>query len=605
MVSALALGMPMASLRRLLEQVSPQLASDAVLVRQQLDDFAERERNLVQLVESTREFSGLDAVDSVLRAIVSRSRRLLMADVAYFLKFDQESGVSQMIVSEGILSDDFAQLVVPRDEGISGFIAASRKPSWTPDYLNDARYSHNNSIDTATTDEGLRAILGVPVLRNGKVVGLLLAADRRVHDYRPQDVELLFSLAQYAGVAIENATVHEAGRQTVEDLHDALVSLESSENATRSIMDFQDRLLGVLMTNGSIKDLAVLVQAAIGGSVIIKDGGGRLLGQAGRVVLLDPSDDTWRIEKLGEAGEQLGLLAHLPEDEGQGRVPEPEQRQILGRASAVAALLIAKFQAELTTTRARNAAMIRGWLEDPAGAAEGQPDSENDVGHLNAVLLMRAEDTSRQQSLLRIALQRAERVAGLACEYRGSVLLWIPVVDPSESARRYAATMALAVGGKVTVGAAVVSGPLVLATAATTAHHTVRALVALGRSGTGSISDDVAPFPAILANSTPSELADFVQSALGTLLEYDRRHNTELMLTLRHIYTNSSNASSAAETLLVHVNTVHQRLARIDQITSESWRDSDVALRRQLALKVLDLSSQPAEPASLVEGKAS
>ncbi|MGP9503023.1 GAF domain-containing protein [Specibacter sp. AOP5-B1-6] len=610
-LTALANGTSMAELRMMLSTAAPQFANDAVLVRQQLDDLAERERNLVQLVESSRELAGLDAVDSVLSAIVARSRRLLMSDVAYFLKFEQESGLSRMITSEGILSDDFARLVVPRNEGISGFIAASRKPSWTRDYLNDVRYSHNNTIDTATVDEGLRAILGVPVLRNGRVVGLLLAADRRVHDYRPQDVELLFSLAQYAGVAIENATVHEAGRQTVEHLQGALDSLESSEIATHSIMDFQDRLLGILMTNGSLGDLAELVQASIGGTVVVEDDGGRLLARSGPDAQPGPTgpnaaDALWNVEPLGHQGPPVGTLKHLPAGNTilEGPSPSAEQRQILGRAATVAALLITKLQSELTTARARNAAMVMEWLEDPGGALERNPGAASGLGHLNTALVLQVEESSTP-ALLRLVQQKVERTGGMACNYRGSVLLWMPAAEPGTVAGQYALSMTGAIGQPVTAGAAVVAAPQALAAAATTAHNTVRALVALGRGGTGSLSNAVAPFPSILSNSSPAELTEFVHSVLGTLLDYDSRHGSELVATLKTVYANSSNASSAADTLLVHPNTVQQRLARIDQITSESWRDSDVTMRRQLALKVLDLMGPDAAAASTSKGTAS
>lgn len=611
LLAALANGTPMGELRKMLGNVAPQFANDVVLVRQQLDDHAERERNLVQLVESSRELGGLDAVDSVLTAIVARSRRLLMADVAYFLTFEQESGLSRMITSEGILSDDFARLVVPRNEGISGFIAASRKPSWTPDYLNDVRYSHNNNIDTATLDEGLRAILGVPVLRNGRVVGLLLAADRRVHDYRPQDVELLFSLAQYAGVAIENATVHEAGRQTVEHLQGALDSLESSEVDTHSILEFQDRLLGILMTNGSLSDLAELVQVSIGGTVVVEDDGGRLLARYGpdpRVdaIGLNTADAGWNVEPLGHPGPPVGTLKHLSLGiaASEGPSASAKHRQILGRAATVAALLITKLQSELTTARARNAAAVKEWLDDPAGTLERNPASAAELGHLNTVFVLQVEDSSTP-SLLRLVQQQAERSGGMACDYRGSVLLWVSTAEPGIVAGQYAKSMAGSIGKPVTVGAAVVAGPQALSGAGTTAYNTVRALVALGREGTGSLSDAVAPFPSILANSSPAELTEFVHSVLGTLLDYDNRHGSELVATLKTVYANSSNASSAAVSLLVHANTVQQRLARIDQITSESWRDSDVTMRRQLALKVLDLMGPGATAASTSKGIAS
>ena len=139
----------------------------------------------------------------------------------------------------------------------------------------------------------------------------------------------------------------------------------------------------------------------------------------------------------------------------------------------------------------------------------------------------------------------------------------------------------------------------------------MRALIALGHVGRGAQSSDVAPFPSIMANSTPDELEAFVRSSLGELLDYDSSHGTELVSTLDRVYSDGSNATTAADALFVHINTVHQRLSRIDQITGESWRDADVAMRRQLALKIRALMDQPiGRPAAIsspstAKGKAS
>jgi hypothetical protein len=617
LLTALAAGASSNELRMLSKQTSTagsdvvdEVLAEALQVRQHIDDLAERERNHVQLADSVRELAGLDAVDSVLLSIVSRSRRLLMADVAYFLSFDQDTSMANMMVSEGILSDAFAKLRVPPNEGISGLIAASRKPSWTADYMADARYMHNNVIDTATREEGLRAILGVPVLRSGRVVGLLLAADRRPHDFLPQDVELLFSLAQHAGVLIENATVHQAGLQTVERLEEAVQSLRSSEAATANIMDFQDRLFAVLMTNGSLKDLARLIQDSLGGTSIVGNDDGRILARAGSSNAPVNEEFGWTIERIGIDASPLGFVAHLG-DSLLVPAAAADQRQILGRAATVAALMISKLEADLTTVRERAIELVNELLSNPQSeqATVLQSGLPIDIDALGTVLVAQASDKS---PLLRSAQQRAERGGGLAAAYGDAVLLWLPSQDPRETARKTAEALSDAIGAPVTVGGAQVpNGPSTLASAATEARHAMRALIALGHVGRGAQSSDVAPFPSIMANSTPDELEAFVRSSLGELLDYDSSHGTDLVSTLDQVYSDGSNATTAADALFVHINTVHQRLSRIDQITGESWRDVDVAMRRQLALKIRALMDQPmGRPAvisspSTAKGKAS
>jgi len=74
--------------------------------------------------------------------------------------------------------------------------------------------------------------------------------------------------------------------------------------------------------------------------------------------------------------------------------------------------------------------------------------------------------------------------------------------------------------------------------------------------------------------------ADCRLTAAITLLEYDKKNDTDLCLTLRTYYSQSCSASQTAKTLGVHVNTVIQRLERIESLLSDYHfcRDSVFAL---------------------------
>ncbi|MBB1014142.1 PucR family transcriptional regulator, partial [Dietzia schimae] len=47
--------------------------------------------------------------------------------------------------------------------------------------------------------------------------------------------------------------------------------------------------------------------------------------------------------------------------------------------------------------------------------------------------------------------------------------------------------------------------------------------------------------------------------------------------------------SATAERLFVHVNTVYQRLDRLDQVLGTGWRRGDRALELRLALRLAEL----------------
>ena len=89
-------------------------------------------------------------------------------------------------------------------------MAQTGAPYHTDDYQHDERFVHRDYIDHAVDGEGIRAILGVPLLVEGTVIGALLAVHRTVRPFPPSEVSLLTSFAAHAAVALENARLFEA-----------------------------------------------------------------------------------------------------------------------------------------------------------------------------------------------------------------------------------------------------------------------------------------------------------------------------------------------------------------------------------------------------------
>jgi purine catabolism regulator len=86
--------------------------------------------------------------------------------------------------------------------------------------------------------------------------------------------------------------------------------------------------------------------------------------------------------------------------------------------------------------------------------------------------------------------------------------------------------------------------------------------------------------------STPElELADFVQSAIGPLLEHDRANNGELVGTLE-TWLQTRNMAEAARRMPVHYNTFKNRLDRIEAILGPVVADPVRSLECEVALYV-------------------
>ena len=164
-----------------------------------------REAELSALYETANDLTAIRDVDTILAAIVRRARQLLHADMTYLSLNDEEEGASYMRVTDGALTQEFRTLRLPLGTGLLGLVAQAGAPYYTEDYQADARFVHLADIDDAVAGERIRAILGVPLVVEGRVIGALLAVHRAVRRFPPTEVSLLASFAAHAAVALENA----------------------------------------------------------------------------------------------------------------------------------------------------------------------------------------------------------------------------------------------------------------------------------------------------------------------------------------------------------------------------------------------------------------
>jgi len=145
-----------------------------------------------------------------------------------------------------------------------------------------------------------------------------------------------------------------------------------------------------------------------------------------------------------------------------------------------------------------------------------------------------------------------------------------------------------AVGAPVTAGAAspvgTVTGLRASHEAAARAH---RLLLALGRDGDGATLSELGIIGDVLEAAAPEHVQRVVDRALGPLLAYDAEHQTALFPTVELYFACGQSPPETARSLEVHVNTVYQRLERVDRVLGgTSWREPHGALEMQMALQL-------------------
>jgi two-component sensor histidine kinase/putative methionine-R-sulfoxide reductase with GAF domain len=106
-------------------------------------------------------------------------------------------------------------------QGVAGWVAASNMGVIVHDTRRDDR--HFKEIDRAL-DYEVRSMLSVPVRGREEVVGVLQVVDTRPSQFTTSQLELVESLADAAGIAIENAKLYEQTRQEAD--HQAVLLRE-------------------------------------------------------------------------------------------------------------------------------------------------------------------------------------------------------------------------------------------------------------------------------------------------------------------------------------------------------------------------------------------
>ncbi|WP_051297971.1 helix-turn-helix domain-containing protein [Brevibacterium album] len=569
----------------------------------------QRTSELEALLETAGELSSLHHVDDVLGAIVQRARQLLFSDVAYLMLLDDERRTAHMRVSSGIQTQGFLGIRVDYGEGLAGLVASTGMPQWTEDYRSDERFAPK--IGEIVRAESLRSLLGVPLTVGRRVIGVLFAADRESRAYSHREVALLASLADHAAIALDNAEMHEQTQQVLARWRTASEEFAEQNRALERASEFHERLMGLMAAGVPLGELAAAAGDFLGGVVVVLSGEGGLLTPAGEGVRLPGQDELEVCADLDERGS-----AQLPADEGEAEVrrlaavragsrrlgyvlyqgPElaPTDVRSFERAAMVTALMILHTRADEEARKRVMGELISELISARADAdwVRSRAESAGIVLSPPPYVAVVAVEGSRPGAADRLdaAVQLANERGGLARVQAGETVLLVS----GESASETADGIARALDQRFRVSAAVGGdGPHAslheAARAISRSRTCAKVLAMTGRWSHGAAPEDIGLYALLFSEVGRAQIDDFVAETLGPLMEYDAVRGSRLLDTVRAHFDTGGQTGALAEALMIHVNTLYQRLARIDQLLGSDWRVGEASLQVHLALRLRDL----------------
>ncbi|MEU2386737.1 GAF domain-containing protein [Streptomyces sp. NPDC012461] len=579
----------------------------ALRVRSELEGRRRREAELSALFETAHDLAGLRDLDAVLQAIVQRARSLLGTDVAYLSLNDPARGDTYMRVTEGSVAARFQQLRLGMGEGLGGLVAQTARPYVTDDYFRDDRFQHTVPIDTGVRDEGLVAILGVPLMLGNTVIGVLFAADRRARVFEREQIALLGSFAALAAAAIDTANLLAETRSALAGLERANEIIRDRSGVIERASDVHDRLAELVLRGGGVHDVAAAVAEVLDGTVEFTEAAAapaRALQSSRAEGHAVPHGDDW-IAAVAAGGELLGALVLR----GQPGLDPVDQRTLERAAMVTSLLLLARRSAAEAEQRVRGELLddlLDARDRDPRLLRERASRLNADLDATYAVLATRLEtgtaDADQEADARRRLWAAASHLAatgeGLAAARDGGTVLLLPLAPGDTAtglARRAARQLGTAVQEPVTVGASapvehLTARPDTVAAAYAEARRCLDALRLLGRAGDGAAAEDFGFLGLLLAGDR--DVGGFVERTIGRVMAYDERRGTELLRTLDAYFACGMSPARTKDELHVHVNTVAQRLERVGRLLGDDWQDPGRALEIQLALRLRRLAGR-------------
>ncbi|PYM89567.1 MAG: hypothetical protein DME04_25945 [Candidatus Rokuibacteriota bacterium] len=191
-------------------------ADQAVIAIENTRLFKELEARTAALTHSVEQLTALGEVgravsstldlETVLTTIVSRAVQLSGLDGGVVFEYDeaaQEFVQRAATETGGVLAEARRATRIRKGEGVLGRTAITLQPVQVPDITVPG--AHESRLRENLIESGIRAVLAVPMVYEGRLIGSLGVTRNHPGEFPAQTIELLRTFATQSALAIQNA----------------------------------------------------------------------------------------------------------------------------------------------------------------------------------------------------------------------------------------------------------------------------------------------------------------------------------------------------------------------------------------------------------------
>jgi GAF domain-containing protein/anti-sigma regulatory factor (Ser/Thr protein kinase) len=184
------------------------------------------------------------SLEALMEALLDRVRDFLAADTVAVLLLDSETDELVARAARGLEEEVERGIRIPMGRGFAGRIAAERRPVALEDV------EHADVLNPILREKGIHSLLGVPLLVEGEVIGVVHVGSLTPRMFSSQEAELLQRAADRMAIAIDHARLYEAerdARRAAEHTTEQVRQLQTITEAALAHLSFDDEFLEELL----------------------------------------------------------------------------------------------------------------------------------------------------------------------------------------------------------------------------------------------------------------------------------------------------------------------------------------------------------------------
>ena len=569
-------------------------------------------RELSFLVRLAQAAASTQKPDELLDLIIREATSAIGTDVCSLYLVTTPGRELLLTATNGLNEKMVGKVVMRVGEGITGWVAETRRPAVVPDVAQEPHWKWVPGLD----EDRFRSMLSVPIESGPRLVGVLNVQSSELRDFNSGDIDFLRAIAgQVAGVLERSELqrrmeVQLAEIQLSHDIHERFTKLSLEGAGISSILEVVGSLAGGRTALYAADGYRVRGLGVSSDGMPPRIHVPQPLAQPGaREVRINAGRPARALDvvPVRAGADLLGLLAVAVDEQ---TVDSHGRRRALEHGSTVLALELSKERAAAEVERRLRGDLVEEVL---AGGLEGDEAERvarqaerlgHRLPHRAWVVVLEPDDDETEAALAGRAQQDRldaalsglirSRLPGALTLVRSASAVFL---IPDDTAADLATVEKLA--GLILAGAAAVMKPGSasvgignlansvgeLARSHVEARQALRLTRRAGSRGRVASYRSLGAFRLLLEVQSPDALRRFVDELLGTLLKYAESRDTPLLETLEALSAARWVRRAAARQLGIHINSMSYRVERIQSLTGLQLDDPETRVAISIALR--------------------